>query len=61
MVWIAERPAHDPVCYRLLESIRQRAHEKLRLSSAVAAARDRRLGYFVDFAEQAKPQLQTGR
>src|SRR5438034_1186021 len=44
--------------YRLLETIRQYARDRLLESGeAAAAVRDRHLGYFLDLAETAEPAL----
>jgi len=43
--------------YRLLETVRQYAREKLDQSSDEASLRDRHLAYFVDLAEKARPAL----
>jgi DNA-binding CsgD family transcriptional regulator len=43
--------------YRLLETVRQYAHEKLVESGEAASARDRHLEWFLALAEQAHPEL----
>jgi predicted ATPase len=43
--------------YRLLETIRQYARDKLLASGEAEWVRDRHLEYFVQFAEQAEPKL----
>jgi predicted ATPase/class 3 adenylate cyclase len=43
--------------HRMLDTVRQYAHERLIETGGVAAARERHLGYFLAFVEQAKPQL----
>ncbi|HEV2460102.1 MAG TPA: hypothetical protein VGS80_17225, partial [Ktedonobacterales bacterium] len=43
--------------YRLLETIRQYAHDKLLASGEAERVRHRHLEYFVRFAEQAEPHL----
>ncbi|HET7730991.1 MAG TPA: adenylate/guanylate cyclase domain-containing protein [Usitatibacter sp.] len=43
--------------YRMLETVRQYAHEQLEASGESRAFRDRHLAFFVSFAESAKPQL----
>jgi predicted ATPase/class 3 adenylate cyclase len=43
--------------YRLLESIRQYAREKLLESGESEAIRDRHFGFFLNFAEDAEPKL----
>jgi predicted ATPase/class 3 adenylate cyclase len=45
--------------YRLLETIRQYAREKLVVAGEMEAIRDRHLDYFVRFAEAAEPKLRT--
>ena len=44
--------------YRLLETIRQYAHEKLGESSELLAVRDRHLDYFLRLAEEAAPHIE---
>ena len=43
--------------YRLLETVRQYAQEKLDASGEAASARTRHLDYFLAFAEEAQPEL----
>ncbi len=43
--------------YRMLETVREYAREKLGATGDAAPARDRHLLYFVDFAERARPEL----
>jgi tetratricopeptide (TPR) repeat protein len=45
------------VRYRLLETIRQYAREKLVNSEKLSVFRDRHLDWFLDFVEQARPKL----
>jgi predicted ATPase/class 3 adenylate cyclase len=45
--------------YRLLETIRQYARDKLLESGESAALRDRHLDFFVGFAEEAEPKLMS--
>ena len=45
--------------YHLLETIRQYALEKLVEAAEVNRLRDRHLSYFIDWAEAARPQLDT--
>jgi predicted ATPase/DNA-binding SARP family transcriptional activator len=45
--------------YRLLETIRQYAHERLVEAKEVGAARDRHLEFYVEFAEEAEPKWFT--
>ena len=51
--------ALDPLTgrYRLLETVRQYAQERLASAGDEALARNRHLVYFVDFAEKARPAL----
>jgi predicted ATPase/class 3 adenylate cyclase len=44
--------------YRLLETIRQYARDRLLEADEAQATRDRHLSFFVDFAEAAKPELE---
>lgn len=44
--------------FRLLETIRQYAHERLQDAGEVAATRDRHLDYFLALAETAEPELE---
>ncbi|MBI5651809.1 MAG: tetratricopeptide repeat protein [Chloroflexi bacterium] len=43
--------------YRLLETVRQYAHEKLGESSGLASIRHHHLNYFLNLAEEAEPKL----
>lgn len=43
--------------YRMLETIREYAHEKLREASETELLRDKHLDYFVEYTEQAEPHL----
>ena len=54
---IADRTPGEAVRYRLLEPIRQYALEQLRQAGDEEATCQRHLAYFVEFAEQAEPQL----
>jgi len=54
---IVDREQGKDARYRLLETIRQYARDKLLESSEVGAVRDRHLRYFVEVAEEAEPQL----
>lgn len=47
----------DETRYRMLETIREYAFEKLRDAGEVETLRDKHLDYFVAFAERAEPQL----
>jgi non-specific serine/threonine protein kinase len=47
----------DAVRYRLLETIRQYAHERLLEAGEAARVRDRHLAYFLALAEEAEPKL----
>ncbi len=53
---LAEEQSGD-TRYRFLETIRQYAGEKLLAAGEAMAARDRHLGWFLEFAERAKPEL----
>ncbi len=44
--------------YRLLDTIRQYAHDRLRDTGAAAATRDRHLDHFLALAELAEPELE---
>jgi predicted ATPase/DNA-binding CsgD family transcriptional regulator len=44
--------------YRLLETLRQYAQEKLRDAGELTSTRDRHLAYYVSLAEQAAPELE---
>jgi len=50
---------HGSTRYRLLETIRQYALERLDAADETASARDRHLAYFVEFAEAAGRGLRT--
>jgi predicted ATPase/DNA-binding SARP family transcriptional activator len=54
---IVERPRGDRVRYRLLETIRQYAREKMSDYCDTDCAWDRHLEYFVRLAERAEPEL----
>ncbi len=55
----AERKQGEETRYRLLETVRQYAREKLFDARESASTRDRHLEYFLDLAEQAEPQLRS--
>ncbi|MEU8171456.1 BTAD domain-containing putative transcriptional regulator [Microbispora hainanensis] len=58
----ADRPARiqaAQVRYRLLETVRAYAAERLEEAGEARAVRDRHLGYFVEVAEAAEPGLRT--
>ena len=57
---VVDRPDGGEVRYRLLETIRQYAHEKLEQSGEVKETRNRHLNYFVQWAENADPCLGGG-
>jgi len=57
---VAERLGDVPTRYRLLETIRQYANEKLEASGGAQAARDRHLQFYTQLAGQAEPQLYRG-
>jgi len=54
---------HDPVSgrYRLLETVRQYARERLMESGGADSARARHLAFFLEMAESAAPELQGPR
>jgi len=54
---VADREPGRETRYRLLETIRQYAHEKLDESGELIAARDRHLDYFLRLAEEAAPPI----
>ena len=55
---VVMEPSHDgETRYRLLETIRQYAREKLLETGGGEAVRDRHLAYFVKLVEQAEPEL----
>jgi non-specific serine/threonine protein kinase len=54
---MAERKPGEEARYRLLETIREYAGEKLVEAGEETAVRDRHLDYFVKLAEEAEPQL----
>jgi predicted ATPase/DNA-binding CsgD family transcriptional regulator len=53
----ANRPERGETHYRLLETIRQYAHEKLAESGELDKSRDRHLRYFIQWAENIEPYL----
>jgi predicted ATPase/class 3 adenylate cyclase/DNA-binding CsgD family transcriptional regulator len=55
---IVMQEADGETRYRLLDSIRQYAQDRLRDAGETAATRDRHLGYFLAFAEAAEPELE---
>jgi len=55
----AEEPG-ETKRYRLLETIRQYAHEKLSASGEEQEIRDRHLAFYLRFAEAAEPRLRSG-
>lgn len=57
VVVIAEGSQSGETRYRMLETIRQYAREKLVEAGGSEAVRDRHLAYFVKLAEQAEPEL----
>lgn len=54
---VTTEPRGQETRYRMLETIREYASEKLRKANEVGALRDKHLDYFVSFAEQAEPHL----
>lgn len=57
---VVERPTCSVMRYRLLETIRQYAREKLRAAGEVVAAQRAHARYFLAFAESAEPGLTGG-
>jgi non-specific serine/threonine protein kinase len=55
---VVDQQAQAPARYRMLETVRQYAQERLDAAAEGAAARDRHLQYFTALAEQACAQLQ---
>ncbi len=56
---MVDREQGDEVRYRLLETVRQYAREKLAESGEGSALRDRHLDFFVMLAEQAEPEIRS--
>ena len=56
---ISERIPGEAVRYRLLETMRQYALEKLQEIDEETVVRDRHLAYFLDFAERTRPELKS--
>jgi non-specific serine/threonine protein kinase len=54
---LAERKQGEETRYRMLETIRQYAHEKLWAAGEEENVRQRHLAYYVDLAERAEPML----
>ena len=54
---VAKRQQGEETRYRLLETIRQYAQEKLRAEAKAAPISRRHLGYFLWLAEEAEPEL----
>jgi predicted ATPase/class 3 adenylate cyclase len=52
---VEREPAQER--YRLLETVRQYAHERLDVAGETAEARTRHLAFFAGFAQQARPEL----
>jgi predicted ATPase/DNA-binding SARP family transcriptional activator len=57
LVLIAEREPGEAVRYRLLEPIRQYAHDQLREASEETIVRDRQLAYSIELAERLEPKI----
>ena len=53
----AHRPERGETRYRLLETIRQYARQRLVESAQIDEVKDRHLQYFLDWAENAEPRL----
>jgi len=60
LVIVEQEPAIGATRYRLLETIRQFALEKLVENGEAPIIRDNHLGYYVALAETAEPHLATG-
>ena len=58
-ILIAERKQGEETRYRLLETVRQYAHEKLQDAGESTALRDRHLNYILALSEQAEVQLRS--
>jgi tetratricopeptide (TPR) repeat protein len=56
---LAERKQGQETRYRMLETIRQYANEKLWVAGEGELVRQRHLAYFVDLAERAEPNLRA--
>jgi predicted ATPase len=56
---VVERKQGEETRYRMLETIRQYAHEKLWGAGEGETLRQRQLAYFVDLAERAEPNLRA--
>jgi predicted ATPase/DNA-binding CsgD family transcriptional regulator len=54
---VVERPESGETRYRLLETIRQYAKEKLIEAGETEVTKDRHLDYFIQWAEEAEPHL----
>jgi non-specific serine/threonine protein kinase len=54
---VLAEPQRGAVRYRLLETMRQYARERLHEAGEAEAARDRHLAYFLGLAEEAEPKL----
>jgi len=54
---VSEEKADEQRRYRLLESVRQFAHEELSRAGAAEIAHDRHLDFFLALAEEAEPRL----
>ena len=54
---LVEKPRSGETLYRLLETIRQYALEKLAESGHLEASKNRHLNHFIDWAESAEPHL----
>src|SRR4029077_10583928 len=55
---VAADPIDGDSRFRLVETVRQYAREKLLESTGGEAVRERHLGHFVSLAEEAEPRLQ---
>jgi non-specific serine/threonine protein kinase len=57
LVMVAESEEQGEARYRLLETVRQYAQDRLLESGESAAIRDRHVGYYVRFVREAEPRL----
>jgi predicted ATPase len=55
-----DRPGEDLMRYRLLETVRQYASERLAEAGELAALRERHLGWCMELARAAKPEMICG-
>ena len=58
---VVVEPGPGPMRYRLLETTREYAREKLQASGESQTVQDRHLGYFLRYAEASEPSARAGR